>query len=241
MVVNRGQKGFTLLEVMAASVIGAFIAMVAVGTLRTVTGARERIDINTNCTDELSFAAEMIHNDLSNLYRDTDTSNVKLVGVLTESQSGLIMDLTMRTVGRGSARPGQPEGDVYEAQYFLHKEENDDTEKSALMRRLCPLVGAEDDLQSQGGILTVVAENIVGFEVQFFDGQEWQMEWGPEKNSLPHLVEVSLAGVGGREDKPLMLARDFLVSFPRNGEPSEGGSGEEDEDADGNEDESERE
>jgi type II secretion system protein J len=226
---------------MVASVIGAFIAMVAVGTLQTVIGARERIDTNTNCSDELSFAAEMIHDDLSNLYRDADASKVKLVGVLIQTDSGLIMDLTMRTVGRGKARPGQPEGDVYEVQYYLHKEEKDDTVKSVLMRRLCPIVGTEDDIQSQGGILTVVAENIVGFEVQFFDGQEWQMEWVPEKDTLPHLIEVSLAGSGGQEDKPLMMARDFLVTFPRNGEPTEGDSGEAAESEDDNEDERESE
>jgi len=221
----RDRKGFTLVEVMVASVIGAFIALVAVGTLRTVTGARERIDVNTNCADELRFAANMIHGDLANLYRDADASKVKLVGVLMEAEGGLIMDLTMRVVGTGPARPGQPEGDVYEVQYFLHKEEKENQEKSALMRRLCPIVGMEDDIQSQGGILMVIAENIVGFDVQFFDGNEWQMEWSPEQNSLPKLVEVSLAGqAGGNEEKPLIMLRDFMVSFPRLGQQTQSGS-----------------
>ena len=69
------------------------------------------------------------------------------------------------------------------------------------------------------------------------------MEWAPEKNSLPHLIEVSLAGTGGQADRPLMMAKNFLVNFPRNGEPAEGGSDEEaeggDEGEEGNERESE--
>jgi hypothetical protein len=162
---------------------------------------------------------------MMNLYRDTDTSKTKLVGVLVESESGLIMDLTMRVVGTGPARPGQPEGDMYEVQYFLHKEEKDDMEKTVLMRRLCPIVGMEDDIQSQGGILTVVAENMVGFNVQFFDGSEWQMEWGPQENLLPELVEISLAGqTGSDEEKPQIMVRDFVVSFPRLGQKTQGGS-----------------
>jgi len=128
------------------------------------------------------------------------------------------MDLTMRVVGAGPARFGQPEGDVCEVQYFLHKEEKADETKSVLMRRLCPIVGMEDDIESQGGILTGIAENIIGFDVQFFDGSEWQAEWPPEEDLLPELVEVSLAGqLGDNEEKPRIMVRDFVVSFPRLG------------------------
>ena len=222
---GRNRKGFTLVEVMVASVIGVFIALVAVGTLRTVTGTRERVEANCRCAEELRFAADMVRIDLMNLYRDTDVSKTKLVGVMAETGGGLIMDLTMRVVGAGPARPGQPEGDVYEVQYFLHKEEKDEMEKSVLMRRLCPIVGMEDDIESQGGILMGIAENIVDFSVQFFDGSEWQMEWGPEENMLPELVEVSLAGqTGSDEEKPQIMVRDFVVSFPRLGQKTQGGS-----------------
>jgi len=219
------RKGFTLVEVMVASVIGAFIALVAVGTLRTVTGTRERVESNCTCAEELRFAADTVRTDLMNLYRDTDASKTKLVGVMAETDGGLIMDLTMRVVGAGPARPGQPEGDVYEVQYFLHKEEKDEMEKSVLMRRLCPIVGMEDDIESQGGVLTAIAENIVDFSVQFFDGSEWQMEWGPEQNLLPELVEVSLAGqLGDNEEKAEIMVRNFIVSFPRLGQKTQGGS-----------------
>jgi len=219
------RKGFTLVEVMVASVIGAFIALVAVGTLRTVTGTRERVEANCTCAEELRFAADTVRTDLMNLYRDTDASKTKLVGVMAETDGGLIMDLTMRVVGAGPARCGQPEGDVYEVQYFLHKEEKDEMEKSVLMRRLCPIVGVEDDIESQGGILTGIAENIVDFSVQFFDGSEWQMEWGPEQNLLPELVEVSLAGqLGDNEEKAEIMVRNFIVSFPRLGQKTQGGS-----------------
>lgn len=222
---GHNRKGFTLVEVMVASVIGTFIALVAVGTLRTVTGTRERVEANCRCAEELRFAADMVRTDMMNLYRDTDASKTKLVGVMAETDEGLIMDLTMRVVGAGPARPGQPEGDVYEVQYFLHKKEKDEMEKSVLMRRLCPIVGMEDDIESQGGILTGIAENIVDFSVQFFDGSEWQMEWGPEENMLPELVEVNLTGqTGGDEEKPQIMVRDFVVSFPRLGQQTQGGS-----------------
>jgi len=206
---------------MLASVMGAFIALVAIGTLQTVTAAKERIEANTTCADELRFAADMVHDDLVNLYRDTDAAKVKLVGILEDAGDGITMNLTMHVVGTAKARSTQPEGDLYEVQYFLHTEE----EKSALMRRWCPIVGIEDDTQTQGGILTVIAENIVGFDMRFFDGSEWQIEWPSELNSLPHLVEVILtAHTGGDEEKPLVMARNFIVSFPRLAEQVQSGS-----------------
>ena len=77
---KREKTGFTLVEIMAATVIGGFIAIVALGVLRTVTSAKEMVYSDTNATDELRFAARTIRNDLTNLYRDQSRQSVKLVG-----------------------------------------------------------------------------------------------------------------------------------------------------------------
>jgi len=224
---GRDRKGFTLVEVMVASVLGGFIALVALGTLRTVTGTTERLDANCICAEELRFAADVMRADMMNLYRDTDADATKLVGVISETTGGFATDLTMRVVGAGPARPGQPEGDIYEVQYFLHKEEKDEKERTVLMRRLCPIVGMEDDIELQGGVLTVIAADIVAFDVQFFDGSEWQIQWEPEQSMLPELVEVSLMGrTSDDEKKARIMMQNFVVSFPRMGRQTRGTSDE---------------
>ena len=160
---GRNEKGFTLLEVLVATVIGAFIALVAVGALRTVISAKETVEKNTTVADELRFAANMIRNDLGNIYRDRDSSKVNLVGAIAEDGDEIIVSLTAHVVGTVKARSGECEGDVYEVQYYLRK----DGDKSALMRRVCPVAGAEDKNDTAGGILTAIAENIVGFNPTF--------------------------------------------------------------------------
>ena len=69
----KRQDGFTLLEVMAASVITAFIAMVAVSGLVSVTSAREQIDEVTVVNDELRFVADNLRRDLAGAARTRGT------------------------------------------------------------------------------------------------------------------------------------------------------------------------
>ena len=204
---TRSRKsGFTLVEVLVASVIGAFIALVAVAALRSISASTERIDMIARAAAEARFAANMISRDLTNLYRAPDMKDMRLIGGREWSADGPIGWLTMYSVGRAKARLDQPEGDVYEVEYNLDR----DGEKSVLLRRLWPYPDRETE---PGGMLTVIAEDIDVFEVRFFDGEEWQFEWTEELNSIPELVEVTLAArqEGGGEN----ALETFVVSFAR--------------------------
>ena len=73
-------NGFTLAEVLVASTIGSFIALVALGALKTVTDSAARVNDVSETTAEVRFAARMLARDLANLYRDPDPKNMRLVG-----------------------------------------------------------------------------------------------------------------------------------------------------------------
>jgi len=203
------KTGFTLVEVLVASTIGVFVALVAVGTLRAISASAEMVDSNINVAAEVRFASNIIARDLLNLYRDTNIKNTRLIGRVVESDEGTVSCLTLYSVGRMKARIDQPEGDVYEVEYYLLKGE----EKSVLCRRLWPNPDPnEDELR---GILTVIAEDIEVFAVRYFDGEEWQSEWPEEMESVPELVEVSIAAKQpGRTD---MTMESFIANFPRSG------------------------
>jgi general secretion pathway protein J len=201
------KTGFTLVEVLVASTIGVFVALVAVGTLRAISASAEMVDNNINAAAEVRFASNIIARDLLNLYRDTNIRNTRLIGRVGESDEGGVSCLTFYSVGRTKARIDQPEGDVYEVEYYLLKDE----EKSVLYRRLWP--NPDPNEVELRGILTVIAENIEVFAVRYFDGEEWQIEWPEEMESVPELVEVSIAAKQpGRTD---MTIESFIVNFPR--------------------------
>ena len=200
------KSGFTLVEVIAASVIGAFVALVAVGTLRTVSAGREKLDANVAAAAEVRFAADMIRRDLGNLYRDRDAGNIKLVGTIEQTAYGPVTRLILHTVNRVKARADEPEGDVYEVEYFLLRRE----ERTVLMRRLWPYPHKESE---PGGVMTAIAENISVFEVSYLAGGEWMSEWPEEMKSLPELIEVSLAARPAQQKN--IIADTFLVNFAR--------------------------
>jgi len=180
------RTGFTLVEVLVASTIGSFIALVAVGSLRVIIGGSEAVEDNINSAAEVRFAANMIAKDLTNFYRDEDYSNTRFIGTVEDLDDGTSTSyIVFYTLGRTKARVDQPEGDIYEVEYYLTKDE----EESALMRRLWP--NPHEELEP-GGILTVIAENIEVFNIQYFDGEEWADEWPEEIQSLPQLAEITM-------------------------------------------------
>ena len=202
------RTGFTLVEVLVASTIGSFIALVAVGSLRVIIGGAEAVDNNINAAAEVRFAANMIARDLVNLYRDEEIANTRFIATVEDTDDGGSTSyLVFYSVGRTKARVGQPEGDIYEVEYYLAK---DGEETSALMRRLWPNPHEEFE---PGGILTVIAENIEIFEISYFDGEEWADEWPEEIQALPHLAEITIVAKQTGSSVPPM--ESLTVNFVR--------------------------
>lgn len=201
-------KGFTLLEVLVATVIGAFVAATAVGTLRAVTASREKIASHIAAMSEIRFAGNLLRRDLNCIYRDKKAANVKLTGMPTGAEEEMTSVLTFLTVSRAQARPSYPEGDVCEVEYFLRQEDN----QSVLMRRLDPYPYKREE---KGGIVYIVAENIIAFGVRFFDAEnnEWQTEWPEDALSLPQMVRVTLAA--RMPEQKNVVTDSFIISFPR--------------------------
>jgi len=209
-------RGFTLAEVLIASTISAFVTLVAVGALKTITDGAQAVDRAAETTGELRFAARMMANDLANLYRAPDPKKMKLVGSSQGSETGGPAFLTFYMAGRVKARADQPEGDIYEVEYLLSTRENQEAEseeeaqKSILMRRQWP---NPDRQRDPGGVLSTVAENIAVLQMDFFDGKQWASEWPEEMQSIPHLIKVTLiAQPKGRGDP---MRETFVVGFPR--------------------------
>ena len=200
------RTGFTLVEVMVASTIGAFVMLVAVGTLKTITASSEMADSNINTAAEVRFASNMLLRDLSNFYRNENIENTKLIGTVEESGQESTSYLVFYTIGRAKARAEQPEGDIYEVEYYLMEEDD----KSLLMRRLWPNPNEEEE---PGGMLAVIAEDIAAFEVRYFDGEEWSDEWPEEMDVLPQLLEINIVAVAPSKGTTVM--ESFVVNFTR--------------------------
>jgi prepilin-type N-terminal cleavage/methylation domain-containing protein len=212
------QSGFTLVEVLAASVITAFIALVAVGGLVSVTAARGQIDEVTIVNDELRFVADSLRRDLSGFYRDGNS--MLFEGMMQETDSGLFPRMRFRAICNGKARPDHPEGDLYEVEYFLA---DDDQGNLWIARRQCPIVGNEETPEeTAGGVMTRLAEQLSFFQLRYFDGEQWLQDWPMELEEVPMLIEISLGAiVKEKNDRTELYAKQVFINFPRNGQEEE--------------------
>ena len=195
-----------MVEVMVAVTIGGFIMLVAVGTLKAITSSAEMVDSNISAAAEVRFASNMLSRDLVNFYRSENIENTKLIGIVEDSGQVNTSYLVFYTVSRAKARTDQPEGDIYEVEYYLMKDED----KSLLMRRFWPNPNEEDE---PGGILSVIAEDIDVFQVRYFDGEEWSEEWPEEMDVLPQLIEVNIVATPPSRGTPVM--ESFIANFTR--------------------------
>jgi hypothetical protein len=64
-----------------------------------------------------------------------------------------------------------------------------------------------------GGVMSVVAENILLFDIRYYDGSEFQEEWPPEMQNLPSLIMVSMATKPKGSDQ--LLKHNFMLNLVR--------------------------
>ncbi|MFC1760891.1 type II secretion system protein GspJ [Planctomycetota bacterium] len=198
------RHGFTFVEVTAAVAIGAFVTLVAVGALKSVSDGTQTVRMHSEMAAEMRFVAGLMQRDLENLYHDSQLQNMKLIGgvEMTEDDKE---SLTFYTLLYQKARATMPESDVYEVEYGLM--EGDD--RTLFYRRVWP---NPDKEREPGGVVTALSERIVDFRVRFFDGEEWTDQWSEEENrALPDLIEVQVVGQWDEDRRPVM--RNILVNF----------------------------
>jgi prepilin-type N-terminal cleavage/methylation domain-containing protein len=183
-------QGFTLLEMLISSVLAAFIALVAMAGLRSVTAVRSAVDRHSESSDELRIAAEQIRSDLINI--GPLGRIIRFEGQVTQDGAASSPRLIFRTFSSHKARKDMPESELYEVEYFVV--ENDSVK--TLMRRVCPITGLDSqtsDEKTDGGILETLADPIAGFDIGYFDSGNWSSTWSADNQRPPQLVLINLA------------------------------------------------
>lgn len=233
------RRGFTLVEVLLATMMAAFVAAVSVGALRVVTGAREKVHNYTSVSEQLRYAAGVIAADIRNIYRGPTTmEGCNLRGELIPDENSPMLVISSLTVNclTGPARVGSKESKLHQVQYYIKYE---DDGRAYLMRRVEPLVGNEDEERGLKGVLTPIGDKVTGFEFNFFYDGQWYESWLEDRDFLPEIVEVRLSAIVGNEEEDAgggsrvmkvgdgaasgqgvqggieIVGRNFVVSFPR--------------------------
>ncbi len=218
---RQNNSGFTLVELMLATVIGSLVVVVALSAYRNVSHSRAEADYYSRLMAHGRYALDHIRNDLANFYPDKTESGISFVGTPTTTAADNHADrlrfyiaaepkieknLDLYTVGS----PEDTAGDLYEIEYQLKFNEDDKT--AALYRRIGPLINPQQG--NPGGRSTQIAQNIKSLQFEYYEKSSdlWISQWQNDQ-AAPELVRVSmlLSDDSQNKYKPVMLSQEIAL------------------------------
>jgi len=184
----RGRvRAFTLVEMLVALMIGSLLVVSVVSATRALARTRASIDRRVERSAAGRQALETIVAALRNVRRDPIRRKPVLVGHRgATAQEGDRIDLLVLSARR--ARADGAESDQYEMSFYLEQRPG-----AALPVLVCRKDHALDDYPDDGGLVTVVAEGIVGLSFMYLSGEEWMNEWPELSVRPPDAVRVTVA------------------------------------------------
>ncbi len=198
--------GFTLVEMLVALTIGSLLVVSVVSATRALSRSRESVDRRVERQAAARRAMETVVAALRNVRRDPDPTRREPVLV---GQSGAGSQGTDRidllVISDRRCRPDGAESDQYEVSFSLARPPG--AELPALM---CRKDHALDEYPEDGGLVTVVAEGIVGLSFEYLSGERWMNDWSALEPGPPDAVRVTVAAAD-REPASARAGPDVTV------------------------------
>ena len=205
------RRGFTLVELIVAVVVGAIVAG---STTAAVTGfmrAKSRATARHDAFRRAETAASLIAADLQVAARERDL--VAATVYLTEGANGPYAADQLLVYAR-SLEPvrgliDQPEGGDREVQYKLFPA-LDGSAGYVLWRRV---QAVPDDFGDAGGVATPMVEGIQSLNLRGMDAQQWYESWDSDLQGYPHAVSVQVTATS--EDGQVTATVRRVVALDR--------------------------
>jgi type II secretion system protein J len=200
------RRGFTLVEVIIAAVVAAFV----IGSLATSIGqlarARDTSKTRLDAHMRADAALSAIRSDVASVIRHHDLHWTRLyirdgmyrfdVQNEFDRDEILVFATRLRAV---NDLDFQGEGMQHEIQYRV---EHDDY-GAALWQRRDPV---PDEFPLGGGIATPIVQGILGVRFEAYDGYEWRRRWDSDEFGLPYAVRITVVASGHRNSEDLLTA-----------------------------------
>ncbi len=201
MKIIKNNKGFTILEVIVAVSILAFIMLLVWTTTSQSIRAKERGEGRSQVYQQSRFAMDKIINDLQMAFLVSDE---KLLGQVRGAQAmkvvfkgeekGKDSEINFATLSHLRLFRDSRESDQAEVGYYIESDP-EDHDVLRLMRRESQYI---DDKPDEGGISDVLIDGIKNFHLEFYNYEkdEWDSSWDSEgrlhQNKLPQAVKVKM-------------------------------------------------
>ncbi len=211
----RARRAFTLVELLVAGVITAFVlgsvaaSLAQLGKAKSI--GKERLDAHLRADAALTI----LRRDLASVIRTDDLFYTRLViydsvestTLGDADRDELLLFCTRLRPIRDNTYRG--EGSEYETQYRI---ELDDAGPVLWQRR----DALPDEHPFGGGVVYPEVEGIVGVNYEAYDGIEWFEDWDSDDYGLPLAVRITVVASGHRPyrdpyDAPMAVLRTIVA------------------------------
>ncbi|MCC6908503.1 MAG: prepilin-type N-terminal cleavage/methylation domain-containing protein [Phycisphaerales bacterium] len=190
------RRGFTLIELVVASVIASILAGAATISIRRLADGRDRSSQRQAAVESVNSITRSIARDMANIVRDTRLLDT-IVRIEDTTSSGadqhdeiLLFCRSMRPVRPANDDdPTYRESTIHEVSYRL---KTDPVVTGVVWRRADPIV---DENYEGGGVAVPMGINIRSLDFEAFDGTTWLSTWDSDTDGLPHALRVTCRGV----------------------------------------------
>lgn len=196
---KRTASGFTLIEVMFASLASAILIVSLYGVFSRSIRLRDNATSRINTLRNRQQAARILRDDL----RHGLVTGARLAATLEgspQSENSRFPGYLKITTTTGPNSPNNAYGDLQEVEYFITTDPwSTNQNAGALVRTIDQnLLAQVREISRQD----VLLHNVEALEVQFYDGNNWLDSWNfvDNESSLPVAVEVTVQPAGYRSN-----------------------------------------
>jgi type II secretion system protein J len=213
--VSGAPRGFTLIEVLVATVIFSVLVgalySVFYGTLRL----RENAYEVTEARLPINYIAGLIKRDLKNTVAPVGLLAGPMLGENVEESAHRIDRLEFHTAS-GIVNDKDPWGDIQKVEYYLEEpQQSGESEGNDFVRALTRnLLASTTEEPQQERLLS----GVQSLEFTYYDGEYWEEVWDSttQENEMPLAVKVRIEFMppeeGEREMRPIELVCEILAN-----------------------------
>lgn len=197
------RRGFTLLEMLAATAMVAMLAGSLYASLHIAFQARHSALAAVETVRRSSLSMELIQADLESAMVPSGILAGEFVGRSAQNAGAAGDELSFYAAAM-DIEPGPGVGDVKKVEYCC--EPSWDSGEMVLIRRLTTNLLAPTTPEPKQ---ETICRRLRTFTLKYFDGSTWQDNWdsAAQNNQLPQAVEVTLEWAGASGDADQKISR----------------------------------
>ncbi|MEY3231120.1 MAG: hypothetical protein RL689_1209 [Planctomycetota bacterium] len=203
-------RGFTLVELVVATVIAVIIAGATAVSMSQMVKARVASSSHQQAYARAEAVASRMALDLANAVRDADLAQCRVQIISGGDGPGQRDQLLVLMRSLRNLRPQTVEGDEYEAQYRIDPSPDPESPGDWFWRRADQ---AHDEYQDGGGIASPIAPGAVSLDIVATNGTDWLEAWDSDSDGLPHAVRFTV--VADSDDRKTRATVRRVVAIDR--------------------------